>query len=428
MRVLVAGANGFIGARVAAAVRDAGHETVAALRHPSASALAGGTAVACDFAHDVDPQAWLPRLAGIDAVVNCAGILRQSTTETFQNVHVAAPLALFRACATAGVRRVIQVSALGEPGDGEFVASKHRGDQALAALELDWLVLRPSLVYSAHGAYGGTALLRALAALPGLLVLPGDGGQQLRPVAAEDLAAAVVGALADPQWRCEILEIVGPEVLTLRAYLLAWRDWFGLGQPLVVAIPQPLVDFTVRLADRYGRGPLCRTIANLLERRRIGSVRAPELVAARLGRAPRSLDEALALRPSQAQDLVASRWYLLRYVLSCSLALLFIASGVVGHALPLAAAEAALPGWPPAAVEVAKLAGGMADLGLGLLLLTGRARRTILSLMLLLVTVYTVVIASTAPHHWLDPFGGLLKNVPIAAMLIVLLAMEPRRR
>ncbi|HSE12239.1 MAG TPA: NAD-dependent epimerase/dehydratase family protein [Rudaea sp.] len=428
MRVLVTGANGFIGAHVVAALGEAGHETVGAVRAPSAASIANGTEVACDFARDLEPQIWLPRLAGIEAVVNCAGILRETRHDTFRSVHVDAPIALFRACAMAGARRVIQLSALGEPDDGEFIASKHRADQALSELDLDWLVLRPGLVYSAHGAYGGTRLLRAIAALPGVLVVPGDGRQELRPVAAGDLAAAVVAALTHPQRRGEIVEIVGPEILALRDYLLAWREWFGLRTAAIVTVPRPLVDFTVAWADRYGNGPLCRVIANLLERRRVGGADAPQRTRALLGRAPLALAAVLAQRPCQAQDLLAARWYMLRHFLLCAIALLFIGSGLVGHALALAAARATLPDWPPALVEGAKLAGGMADLGLGLLLLTGRARRTILALMLVMVVGYTMVIGASVPAHWLDPLGGLLKNLPIAAILIVLLAMEPRRR
>jgi len=211
MRVLVTGAGGFLGGFVLAALRAAGHVPVRAVRRPAP----GSDDVACDFARDTDPDTWRSRLAGIDAVVNVAGILRETRTDTFERVHVAAPAALYRACAAAGVRRVIQVSALGAPADGEFIASKHRGDAVLASLDLDWLVLRPGLVYSAADAYGGTRLLRALAALP-LIPLPQHGRQELQPLAAEDLAQAVVAALARPALARTTLEVVGPEILTLR--------------------------------------------------------------------------------------------------------------------------------------------------------------------------------------------------------------------
>ena len=428
MRVLVTGANGFIGAHVAEALRAAGHETVSAVRRPAAEELAHESAIACDFAVDADPAIWEPRLAGVDAVVNCAGILRETRADRFQSIHVDAPLALFRACAAKGVRRVIQLSALGEPVDGEFIASKHRCDAALSGLDLDWLVLRPGLVYSTDDAHGGTALLRAMAALPGWLVVPGDGAHLLRPVAIDDLACAIVNGLHARTGTGEVIEIVGPEVLTLRDYLLAWRKWFGLEAGWVSAAPAFLVRAAAALGELLGRGPLCRVIVNLLQRRRIGAAQAPARTEAMLGRRPMALAEALRRRPCRAQDLLHARWYLLRWALILTLALVWIGSGLVGCLLLSDDPAQLLPGWPPATVRVATLATSIADLGLGLALLTGRGTRPILILMLLMVCGYTLSIGSLAPQHWLDPFGGLLKNLPIAAALGVLLAMDGRRR
>lgn len=428
MRVLVTGANGFIGAQVVAALCEAGHDIVRAMRKPSMSDLEQRNAVACDFALDVDAKIWEPRLEGVHAVVNCAGILRETSADKFQSIHVDAPLALFRACSAVGVRRVIQISSLGDPEDGEFIASKHRCDDALAKLDLDWLVLRPGLVYSAHGAYGGTSLLRAMSALPMLLFLPTDGQQQLRPVAAQDVAEAVVTSLAGPQKNGEVVELVGPEILTLRSYLLAWRTWFGMDKPIIVRTPMLLVNLAVALGELSGHGPLCRVIGNLLQRGRVGGEQAHTRTRALLGREPVRLADALRKRPCRAADLLSARLYTLQYALLFSLALIWIASGLVGLLLPPSTAAAAMPGWPPQLVRILATAGSSADLLLGVALLTGRRTRLVLLAMLVILAGYTLVIGIAAPLHWLDPLGGLLKNVPIAAIIVALLLLEPRRR
>jgi uncharacterized protein YbjT (DUF2867 family) len=426
MRVLVTGANGFIGSRVVAGLCAAGHQVVAAMRHTAS--VGASSNIACDFSRDIDPEIWRPRLAGINAVVNCAGILRETGADTFQRVHVDAPLALFRACAAAGVRRVIQLSALGEPQDGEFIASKHRCDRALAELDLDWLVLRPGLVYSAQGAYGGTVLLRALAAMPGVLVLPGDGSQLIRPIALEDLVAAIVAALAQPQTLGQVIELVGPEMLMLREYLSAWRRWFGLRSARVLATPRWMCNAAVAIGEWSGRGPLCRVIGNLLERRRVGGADAPARAQALLGRAPAPLAQSLARQPSDSRDFLQARWYLARPLVLAALAIVWIGSGIVGFSLSHAVAAAALPGWPPLFVRMAALLGSLANIVLGFALLTGWATRRVLGLMLLMVLGYTLLIGIGAPMHWLDPFGGLLKNISIMALIIVLLALDTGRR
>jgi uncharacterized protein YbjT (DUF2867 family) len=424
VRVLVTGANGFIGAHVVAALVAAGHDVRRAVRARRTTA----DAVAIDLARDVEPSAWRDRLCGIDAVVNCAGILREAAGATFQAVHVDAPLALFRACAEAGVRRVVQVSALGAAHDGEFIASKHRADAALAGLDLDWIVLRPTLVYSADDAWGGTSLLRALAVLPGVLLVPREGAHAIRPIAAEDVAGAIVAVLARASLRAELIELAGPQTLALRDYLLAWRRWFGLPPPRVLTTPAWLTRLAIAGGEALTRGPVCRVIANLLQRARIGADDAPERMQRLLGVPPRRLDQALRKRPSRPADLLEARWYWTRTMLLGALAVVWIGSGIAGLLLPLPAAAAALPGWPSTLVAALVPIASGADLLLGIALLGGRAQRSILWLMLASVAAYTLAIGVAAPRHWADPFGGLLKNVVIAALLGALLWLDRGRR
>jgi len=230
MRVLVTGAYGFIGAHIVAALIAAGHEVVCAVRGARVEArFPGLKAIACDMSRDTSSDVWLPRLAGIDAVVNCAGILRETRNDRFETVHVASPVAMYEACVQAGVRRVVQISALGSKDDGEFIVSKHRGDERLAAMPLDATVLRPSLVYSTRGSYGGTSLLRAMAALPGVIAVPDAAVKPcVQPIAAEDVALAVVAALSRDAHRTKVLELVGPCTMGLADYLQDWRRWLGL--------------------------------------------------------------------------------------------------------------------------------------------------------------------------------------------------------
>ena len=181
MRILVTGAYGFIGSHIVTGLRSAGHEVVGCGRdmalglrlHPDIEWIA------CDFNRDTSLDAWRPRVAGVDAVINCAGILQGSHRNRMEAIHKETPAALFQACAEQGPRRVIQISALGagpEAGTA-FAATKQAADDHLMDMDLDWVVLRPSMIHS-RGCYGGTALMRGLAALPVVTPLPGGGGQR----------------------------------------------------------------------------------------------------------------------------------------------------------------------------------------------------------------------------------------------------------
>jgi uncharacterized protein YbjT (DUF2867 family) len=102
MNILVTGAYGFIARQVVAGLLQAGHSVVCGVRKPEPNVFSSLGTVVCDFAHDTQPEDWLPRLSDIDVVVNCAGILREGKDQTFDAVHRAAPSALFGACTRVG--------------------------------------------------------------------------------------------------------------------------------------------------------------------------------------------------------------------------------------------------------------------------------------------------------------------------------------
>src|SRR5690606_18120196 len=126
-----------------------------------------------DFTRDLDATHWVSRLRDVEVVINAVGILRERPEATFDAIHTRGPQALFAACAMAGVRRVIQISALGaDDGDTGYFRSKRRADQFLATLPLDWTIVQPSVVYGP----GGTSarLFDMLASMP-VIAVPGRG-------------------------------------------------------------------------------------------------------------------------------------------------------------------------------------------------------------------------------------------------------------
>ena len=117
---LVVGGRGFLGSFMVAALRRHGWR-VRTLARPQGRTL-GADEVAGDLTALRTPDAWQAVLDGVDVVVNAAGILREEGEQTFETVHVTAPLALAHACAARGIR-LVQVSALGHRDDGAFQRS-----------------------------------------------------------------------------------------------------------------------------------------------------------------------------------------------------------------------------------------------------------------------------------------------------------------
>lgn len=429
MRILVTGAYGFIGLHIVAALRSAGHEVIGAVRRPvRGDPDARFPAVACDLARDTHVEDWLPRLKGIDAAVNAAGILRETRDRSFAAVHLAAPRALFEACARAGVRKVVQISALGDPRDGGFIATKHALDAHLATLDLDWVILRPSVVYSAAGSYGGTSLLRALAALPFVLLLPGDGQQRLQPIAATDLARAVLCFVETDRGNRRILEATGAAVTTFEEYLSGFRSWLGFGSARALRIPLVLIRPFAWLGEKFGRGPLGLTMFRMLQRGNVAGPGAAEAFAAAAGFQPRTLAEVLDATPSHVQDRWHARLYPLAPALRLALVFLWLVSGIAGLVQPLDRSLALLDaaGIPAAAGKALVYGASGADLAIGLLALT-RGVRLAATLMLLSLLAYTLFLGIASPGLWLEPFGSLAKNIPLIPAVLVLLVLSDRR-
>lgn len=426
MRILVTGATGFIGSAIVDALIAHGHVPVPAVRDVSAAQRRWPTLepVAVDFAHDTDASAWRPRLDGIDAVVNAVGVLRESRTQPFAALHDATPRALFDACVDAGVKRVVQVSALGadDGAASRYHLSKRAADRHLLSLPLRATVVQPSVVFAPQGASAGMFLM--LASLP-FAALPGGGVQRVAPVHLDDVIETIVRVLAmDAPPR--LVEAVGPECTTLRHYLAALRRQLGLGRLWVFPVPMPLVRLSARVMQHVPGSLVEPETIAMLER---GNCAAPDAIARVLGRAPRAIGDFVppALRAMTRNDAVL-RWA--APLLRVSIAIVFIVTALLTFGLyPTDASYVLLArsGLTRNAATAALYAGGALDLALGVGMLLPIRRAPVYVATIALILAYTAILTATQPTFWLHPFGPVLKNLPILAALVLLNAIDRRR-
>lgn len=426
MVILLTGAGGFIGRRLADALARRGHRVICAVRDPSRLRDPRFTAVAADFTADVEPDAWLLKLAGVDLVINAAGILRERGTQTFDAIHRRGPGALFAACSLAGVRRVIQISALGADAGAasRYHRSKKAADDFLAGLPLDSVIVQPSLVYGP----GGTSarLFETLAALP-VVPVPGHGAQQVQPIHVEDLVAAIVAVVESPPATLTVrLAAVGPEALSLRLFLAKLRAAMRLPRARWLPVPMPLVRVAARAGELLPGALLDRDTLGMLER---GNVADAGPITAVLGRAPRPVEEFVPRADATATRLHARlRWLLA--LLRISVAAVWIATGIVSLGLyPLADSYALLArtGVTGPLAPVMLFGAALLDLALGVatLALPAPRRRWLWIGQLVLMAVYTAIITLRLPEFWLHPYGPLVKNLPMGAAITALLVLEP---
>jgi uncharacterized protein YbjT (DUF2867 family) len=426
VRILLLGAAGFIGRELLAALAARGHEVIAAVRKPDAVAATASGVIEVDLNRDVAVEAWLPRLAGIDAVVNCAGILQASPGQSIEAIHARAPIALFKACARAGVRRVVQVSAISATREAgtAYASTKLAADDFLRGTQLEWTVLRPSLVH-AHGAFGGTALFRGMAALPFFLAVPAGAGARFQPIHVKDLASVVAICVEQDRLVRKTLEPVGPDSVSLRDILVDYRRWLGLAPVPVVEVPDFLVRLACALGDRMG-GPLNSTSRAQLAHGNAGDIVAFE---AATGLRPRGWREWLAAEPAHVQDRWHARLYFIRPLLRFTLAFLWLLSSMAGLLDMRGWAVLLVASLPIGmGVALAALAAACAwDAFIAVLLVRRWKPARLAALQVATIAVYTLVATLLWPSLWLEPLAPIAKNVPILAAVLAWGAIEDDR-
>ncbi|THF61129.1 SDR family oxidoreductase [Pseudothauera nasutitermitis] len=415
MKVLLCGADGFLGRALAAALFAHGHTVLRAVHHPRQP-----DDVAIDYRRDVDPAAWLPRLAGVDAVINAVGVLRERQPGDFERLHHLAPAALFAACAQAGVGRALQISALGaQRGTTAYLASKARGDAALCRCLPGGVVLRPALVFGAEGA--STRFFLALASLPVLAV---PRACDVQPVHAEDLALLAVRVLEQQRAAPLVLEVPGPEALPFAALLAAYRKSLGLAPALQWAVPGALFGLGARIAGRLPGSLFTPDTWAMLAAGNTGDPAPAGRLLGRPPRAPAAFVDTAAAPALREAALAVWRAALLRAVLASIWALTAWLSIFVwpwSASLALLAAFG-LGGAPGLAVLF-----GAAALDLGMAVLTVlRPGRRLWMAQLGLILAYSALIAWRLPEFLIHPFGPVLKNLAVAAVILLLWAEESR--
>lgn len=273
-KVLLTGATGFIGRALAVKLQQSGYEV-----RPLARSLGN------DFNRMLSPEDWGPHLQGIDAVINTVGIISESPRQRFETLHHLAPAALFSASARAGVRRVVQISALGsdEHAFTAYQLSKRAADDHLRSLPLEWFVLRPSLVAGEESR--SLKFFRRLARLP-LLPLPDGGIQSVQPVHLDDLTDCVLHCLTSKRTKLT-LDVVGPRPIRFGDWLTLLRRQQGRRGACILDIPSPIFLRAANLAHHVL--PLAHP--DNLRMLQQGNVADPEPLARFLGRSLREIED-----------------------------------------------------------------------------------------------------------------------------------------
>jgi hypothetical protein len=250
----------------------------------------------------------------------------------------------------------------------------------------------------------------------------------VQPLHVDELALLIAKLALAPQVPASV-EAVGPEAMTTDALERGLRDWLGLGPATFLPLPRFALAALAWTNEIVEVGPGDRELVAALER---GSVGDATGAAAALGRPSRSLWQSLARAPATTADLWRARLYFVQPLLRLSIALLWIGTAIVSFGLfPVADSYVMLAevGVRGPFADLALFGGAAVNLALGAMLLVNLRVAAVGLVMLALLILYSLVGLALPADYWLNPFAPILKNLPIAAALAALVAMEkPRRR
>lgn len=423
MNILLTGSNGFIGRHILSEFLFLGHTVTACVRKPQLD-TSQIKYVVINFNTAIDVEGWLPLLKNIDLVINAVGIICETKQQKFSLIHEYSPIALFEAALLAGVNRVIQISALGadEYAKSQYHLSKQAADNFLQGLPLDWFILRPSLVYGSGAKSMG--FFRALSALP-VVPLIDNGKQELQPIHISDLVDIVKVCVSNEVPPKIIIDVVGPDVITVKELLLKQRSWLGLNKLKTTSIPYHLALKLMPLTRWLDDPTLNNENIQMLQQGNIANVATLKSVC-RVE--PKSMNEVLEISHVTTAEYWYASLYFMRPLLRVGLAFVWVWTAIVSvFFYPDDESYQLLEnfGIEGVMLPVSLYGAALVDLVLGVGMFFYSIQKVLLA-QIIVILAYTVLISIVLPQYWLHPFGEITKNIPMLLATLVLYKMESR--
>jgi uncharacterized protein YbjT (DUF2867 family) len=434
--ILVLGASGLIGRFVTDDLRVRGFRVVGLARRLSPAQTRSALDVELPILSlDAAALTQLLRDQAVDVIVNCLGVLQDGPGSDTNAVHRDFVARLLQAIGASGrAIRLVHISIPGTAQDDRtaFATTKREAEQLIAASGIPHAILRPGFVV-APSAYGGSAMLRALAACP--LDLPAkEMATPFQPVAAEDIAASIAWLAArdldDASVQAVSWDLMQAEPVTMAGVIKQFRLAFGTADWPRIVMPGFVLDLGAKIGDlasHLGWMPPLRSTA-IAELRR-GVRGDPSAWIAATSITPKTLADAIGRHPATIQDKWFARLFLVKALIFASLVAFWLVSGFIALFVSYRAAAGILTAhdFPPALVDPITIGTSLMDMSIGMLIAFRRTAAIGLVAGIIASLGYMVGAAILTPDLWIEPLGALVKTGPaIVLMLVALLMLDNR--
>ena len=255
VKIFIAGGTGFVGGHLVEALRECGH-AVRLLVHKRSPAesnsieqVEGDVTRLKSFEHAAE---------GCDVVINLVGIIREFPSRgiTFERLHVQATDNVLAAASKAGIRRFLQMSALGTRPQAvsRYHTTKFRAEELVRSSGLDVTILRPSLIYGPKDAF--INMLAGQLRMAPVMPVIGSGYYRLQPIHASDVARCFAMALEMSETIGQCYELCGNDRLTYVELLDAIASAMGKGAPLKPRAPLGVMKLIIPIMQHLPQFPI----------------------------------------------------------------------------------------------------------------------------------------------------------------------------
>ncbi len=237
MTILIAGGTGTLGTRVVRMLTARGHAVCVLTRDLARAQHLAGNDVEVVSGDVREPDTLARAMEGAETVISAIQGFSGTGGDSPQTVDAEGNGNLIRAARVARVEHFILVSVQGAAPDHpmDLFRMKYRAEQELRASGLAWTIIRPTAYMETWATLIGEPLVKT-----GKTRLFGHGTNPINFVAADDIAAFVALAATDPALRGELIEVGGPENLTMKQFARAF-DLLGGKAGAVSRVPLPMM-------------------------------------------------------------------------------------------------------------------------------------------------------------------------------------------
>lgn len=255
MKIFISGGTGFVGGHVCRALLERGHSLRLLVHSRGGNVEEGIEFVEGDVTR---LETFRQATGGCDAVVNLVGIIREFPSKgvIFERLHVQATANLLAAAAGSGIRRYLQMSALGArpAAVSAYHQTKWRAEESVRGSELEWTIFRPSLIFGPNDAF--INMLAAQLRLAPVMPVIGSGSYRLQPVHADDVARCFALALEMPGTIGQAYELCGADRVNYEELIDMIAAALGRQRPFKPHIPLGLMKLIIPVAQGIPRFPI----------------------------------------------------------------------------------------------------------------------------------------------------------------------------